>query len=122
MMRAVLFALFALLYAGAALAQQQSGGGGLASPTTSPSGPVTVGTVLTTAPVPAGATCQWTRDGSNIGGATTCGSYTTVTADGGHTVADAITLVGVAVNSPPSNSGAFFFPFGTNIMHIGLVF
>lgn len=110
-------ALIALLAAETASAQSigqpgVSGGGGVQ---VFPIGGGPVGTVATATGVPAGTSCQWLRNGSNITGATTCASYTTVTADGGTTVALRITLAGVSITAG-ALSAQFFFPTGQDLI------
>lgn len=71
-------------------------------------GTFAVGQTLAVNNIPPGATCQWTRGGANIAGATTCTAYTLVTADGGTTVAMVMTLNGVAI---PVGGGLVGFDF-----------
>lgn len=76
-------------------------------PAISPSGGGMVGTVLSI-PTYAGATYQWLRGGSPISGATS-NSYTTVSADGGTTVAVAVTVAGVTVTSSSYSTNGVLF-------------
>lgn len=78
------------------------------TPLLSPSA-VNVGQTITATNTPAGAACQWLRNGSAISGATTCGSYTTVTADGGTTVSEQVTFGSVTVASSGVPVGSLNF-------------
>jgi hypothetical protein len=101
-LRSVLAALACLLLLAQPAAAGQKGpgfGGG----SISISGAPTVGQVLSV-PAISGATYQWQRNGSNIAGATSR-TYTTVTADGGTTVAVRVTVAGVSVTASLAISG-----------------
>lgn len=70
-------------------------------------GTPTVGNVATVNNVPSGASVQWTRDGTNISGAT-ASTYTLQSADGSHTVTAVITLVGLSVTAGAGSVGLDF--------------
>lgn len=89
------------------------------TPMISPSGSVTVGTVLTV-PSYTGATYQWKRNGATISGQTGT-SYTTVSTDFNKTITVDVTLAGVTVTSGGVTVGSLWFNYPSQSGYLTLI-
>lgn len=119
MFRPVLVGIaFAIAFASSALAQQIiGGGGGVQPPAVSPTSAYGTGVSLCV-PTYSAVTYQWQRDGTPIGGETSA-CHTTVTADGGHSLAPTILPTAVPVTGTLTIAGTPVTTGQLNVAYTG---